>query len=67
MEIVLTINTITAICVAISAAIPAIIGLAATVARFLPPPDQEGFAAKAHKIINAIGQNSGYAENKSAE
>ena len=39
-------------------------GVAAWIAKRLPPPDGPGVFAKFHKLINWLGQNSGYAENK---
>lgn len=59
-----TLNALTNMNVAIVSYIPSVVGLAAIVARFLPPQDGDGFAAKAHKWINWLAQNSGYAENK---
>jgi len=40
------------------------IGAASVIAKYLPPPENPGFLALAHKWINALAMNSGYAENK---
>jgi len=39
------------------------IGAAATIAKYMPPPDQPGTLSKVHKIINRLGQNAGHAAN----
>ncbi|MGZ4955301.1 MAG: hypothetical protein ACXV8Q_09315 [Methylobacter sp.] len=41
----------------------AVIAGSAVIAKYLPPPEQPGFLSKLHKIINAAGQNAGYAAN----
>jgi hypothetical protein len=40
-----------------------LIGAASVIAKFLPPPEGDGFLAKFHKWVNAAAMNSGYAEN----
>lgn len=59
-----TLNSLTSLNVAIVGYIPSAVGLAAIVARFFPPQTGDGFAAKAYRFVNWLGQNSGYAENK---
>lgn len=59
-----TINSMSALNVALTLFIPSLMGLAAAIAKYLPPPEAPGFAAKVHRAINWLGQNSGYAENK---
>jgi hypothetical protein len=71
ITITLALNNVTALIAAIqgflvqvSAFIPAMIGVAAVIARFMPPPDQPGKLAKFHKVINSLGMNAGFAANE---
>jgi len=40
-----------------------IISTCAVIAKYLPPPNRPGVLSRLHGIINAAGQNSGYAAN----
>ncbi len=48
----------------LAAAGGAVIGAAAVIAKYLPPPDENDKGGKFYRFINRLAQNAGYAENK---
>ncbi len=67
MSLIDLINTIKDTAEAITMAVPSVIGCASALAAFLPAPEGQGFAAKAHKAINAIAFNFKHAKNATNE
>lgn len=44
-----------------------LISACAVIAKYMPPPNRPGILSRLHGIINAAGQNSGYAANASKD
>jgi len=51
------------LCTAVASTAPAVIGAASVIAAFLPPPENEGKAAKLHRIVNRLAFNFYHAQN----
>ncbi len=41
--------------------VPGLVGAAAVLAKYFPPPEPGTFLARLHRWVNITGQNSGYA------
>ncbi len=57
------INAASSFTTAALAFLPGLIGAAAVLAKYFPPPEPGTFLARLHRWVNVAGQNSGYAEN----
>ena len=61
------ITAVAALLTKVAASSLSVFGAAATIAKFMPPPDGDSKWARIHKWINKLGMNSGYAANSPAE
>jgi hypothetical protein len=62
-----TVSALSVLIDTIMSTVPKIISIAAIVATRLPPPSQNSFLSKLHKIINTMAFNFGHATNAESD
>jgi hypothetical protein len=63
-ELSVLLASISAFLTKLGVAAASAVSICAVIAKYVPPPEEGSKFAKLYKLINTLGQNAGYAENK---